>query len=113
MLEIYLNDKGRSVKNKLLNIFKEIIMHLNHATMVGYNESALSNALWVQFCCSHGNYKPELKEYFPIYGYQLNFAMFCATSALGISWQMMMVILRVIVLKMQFPMWQSATLLKF
>ena len=35
----------------------------------------------------HGKCKPELNEYFHVYRCQLNFAMFCATSALGISWQ--------------------------
>ena len=34
-----------------------------------------------------GKYKPELNEYFHMYRSQLNFAMFCVTSALGISWQ--------------------------
>ena len=36
---------------------------------------------------SHGKYKPELDEYFHMYRCQLNFDMFCATSALCISWQ--------------------------
>ena len=36
---------------------------------------------------SHGKDKPELNEYFHLYRCQLNFALFCATSALGISWQ--------------------------
>ena len=31
--------------------------------------------------------KPELKEYFHMYRCQVRFAMFCVTSALGISWQ--------------------------
>ena len=35
----------------------------------------------------HGKYKPELEEYFHMYRCQLNFALFAATSALGISWQ--------------------------
>ena len=39
------------------------------------------------FYNSHGKYKPELNEYFQMYRCQLNFAMFCVTSALGISWQ--------------------------
>ena len=39
------------------------------------------------FYYSHGEYKPELNEYFHMYRCQLNFAMFCITSALGISWQ--------------------------
>ena len=36
---------------------------------------------------SHGKYKPELNKYFHVCQCQLNFAMFCATSAVGISWQ--------------------------
>ena len=36
---------------------------------------------------SHGKYKPELNEYFHMYQCQLNFALFCVTSVLGISWQ--------------------------
>ena len=35
----------------------------------------------------HGKYKPELNEYFHMNRYQLNFTLFCATSAVGISWQ--------------------------
>ena len=56
-------------------------------TLVGYDEWSLSNALWMKFYYSHGKYKPELNEYFHMYRCQLNFALFCATSALGISWQ--------------------------
>ena len=41
----------------------------------------------MKFHNSHGKYKPELNEYFCTYRCQLNFVMFCATSALGISWQ--------------------------
>ena len=36
---------------------------------------------------SHGKYKQELNEYFHKYRCQLNFAQFCATSGLCISWQ--------------------------
>ena len=36
---------------------------------------------------SHGKYKPELNECFHMYQCQLNFSLFCATSALGIFWQ--------------------------
>ena len=39
------------------------------------------------FTIAMGTYRPELSEYFKMYQYQLNFAVFCATSALGISWQ--------------------------
>ena len=40
-----------------------------------------------KFYNSHGKYKPELNEYFHMYRCQLNFTVFCVTSALGISWQ--------------------------
>ena len=56
-------------------------------TAVGYDEWPLSNALWMKFYNSHGKYKPELNEYFHMYQCQLNFALFCAPSRLGISWQ--------------------------
>ena len=56
-------------------------------TAVGYDECPLSNVLWMKFYNSHGKYKPELNEYFHMYRCQLNFALFCATSALGISWE--------------------------
>ena len=36
---------------------------------------------------SHGKCKPVLNEYFHMCQCQSDFAMFCATSALGISWQ--------------------------
>ena len=41
----------------------------------------------MKFYNNHGKYKPELDEYFHMYLCQLNFCMFCATSALGISLQ--------------------------
>ena len=47
-------------------------------TTVGYDEWPLSIALWMKFFNSHGKYRPELNKYFHI---------FCARSALGISWQ--------------------------
>ena len=56
-------------------------------TSVGYDEWPLSNALWMKFYNGHGKYKPELNEYFHMYLCQLNFALFCATSTIGISWQ--------------------------
>ena len=56
-------------------------------TAVDFDEWPLSNALWMKFCNTHGKYKPELNEYFHMYWYQLKFALFCVTSALGISWQ--------------------------
>ena len=39
------------------------------------------------FYYSHDKYKPELNGYFHMYRCQLNFAIFCAKSALGIFWQ--------------------------
>ena len=56
-------------------------------TTVDYDEWPLSLVLWRKFHNSHGKYKPKLNEYFHMYWRQLNFAMFCVTSALGISWQ--------------------------
>ena len=55
-------------------------------TTVGYDEWSLTLALWRKLYNSHGKYKPELNEYFHMYWCQLNFAMFCVTKALGISW---------------------------
>ena len=88
LLIIYLDEKGPSVKIQLPNIFKDHhIVAQPSTTTVGYDECPLSLALWRKFCSSHGKYKPELKEYFYMHQCQLNFAMFCVTSALGISWQ--------------------------
>ena len=88
LLDVYLDEKGPSVRIQLPNIFKD---HHNAAqptpTTVGYDEWSLSLALCRTFYNSHGKYKPELNEYFHMYRCQLNFAMFCVTSALGISWQ--------------------------
>ena len=88
MLDVYLNEKGPSVKIQLLNIFKDHhIVPQPRPTSVGYDEWALSNTRWMKLYNSHGKYRLELNEYFHMYRCQLNFAMFCATSALGISWQ--------------------------
>ena len=93
LLDVYLDEKGPSVKIQLPNIFKDhhIVTQSTPAT-VGYDEWPLSLTLWKKVYNSHGKYKPGSKEYFHIYRYQLNFAMFCATSALGISWQHMLFI---------------------
>ena len=57
-------------------------------TSVGYDEWPLSNTLWMKSYNSHGKYKPKLNEYFHMYWCQFSkIALFCATSALGISWQ--------------------------
>ena len=88
LLDVYLDEKQPSVKIQLPNIFKDHhIVAKPSLTTVGYDEWLLSIALWTKFYNSHGKYKPELNEYFHMYRCQLNFAMFCATSALGISWQ--------------------------
>ena len=88
MLNIYLDEKGTSVKLQLPNIFKDHhIVAQPTPTTVGYDEWPLSLALWRKFYNSHGKYKPELNKYFHMYRCQLNFAMFCDTGALSISWQ--------------------------
>ena len=88
LLSIHLDEKGPSVKIQLLNIFKDYhIVAKPSPKTVGYDEWPLSIALWTKLYNSHGKYKPELNEYFYMYCCQLNFAIFCATSTLGISWQ--------------------------
>ena len=88
LLDIYLDEKGPSVKTQLSNFFKDHhIVAQPTATMVGYDEWPLSPALWRIFYNSHDKYKPELNEYFHMYQCQLNFSLFCVTSALGISWK--------------------------
>ena len=88
LLDVYLVEKGPSVKMKLSNIFKDHhIVAQPGPTTVGYDEWSLSLALWRKFYNSHGKCKPELNEYFHMYRCQLYFAMFCLTSALCISWQ--------------------------
>ena len=78
LLDVYLDEKEISVKIQLPKIFKD---HHNVAqpkpATVG-DEWPLSLALWRKFYNSHGKYQPEIKEY----RCQLNFAIFCATSAL-------------------------------
>ena len=76
------------MKIQLSNIFKDHhIVAQTSTTAVGYDEWPLSNSLWIKLYDGHGKYKPELNEYFHMYQYQLNFALFCAISALDISWQ--------------------------
>ena len=86
LLDVYLYE--RFVKIQLPNIFKDhhTVSQPRHTT-VDYDEWPISLALWRKCYNIHGKYKPELKEYFHMYRCQLNFAMFCVTSALGISWQ--------------------------
>ena len=88
LLDIYLDEKGPSAKIQLLNIFKDHhIVAKPSTTSVGCDKWPLSNALWMKFYNRYGKYKPELNEYFYMYQCQLNIALFCATSALCISWQ--------------------------
>ena len=87
LLDAYLDEKGPSGKIQLMNIFKDRhIVAKPSPTTVDCDEWPLSIALWTKLYNSHGKYKPELNEYFHMYQCQLNFAMLCATSALGISW---------------------------
>ena len=88
LLDVYLDEEGPSMKNQLPSILKDHhIVAQPRVTMVGYDEWPLSLALWRKCYNSHGKYNPELNQYFYMYRCQLNFALFCAMSALGISWQ--------------------------
>ena len=88
LLDVYLDEKGPSVKIQHPNIFKDHhIVVQPRPTMTGYDEWPLSLALWRKSYNSHGEYKPELNKYFRMYWCQLNFAIFYVTSALSISWQ--------------------------
>ena len=88
LLDVYLDEKGLSVKIQMPSIFKDHhIVAKPIPTTVDYDEWPLSIALWRKFYNSHGKYKSELNECFHMYRCQLNFALFCVTSALGISWQ--------------------------
>ena len=85
LLDVYLDEKGTSVKIQLPNIFKDDHITPKPKSTTAGEKWTLSLALWRNFYNSHGKYKSELNEYFHMYRCQLNFAMFCATSALGIS----------------------------
>ena len=88
LLDVYLDEKGPSVKIQMPSIFKDHhILAKPIPTTVDYDEWPLSIALWRKFYNSHGKYKSELNQCFHMYRCQLNFALFCVTSALGISWQ--------------------------
>ena len=88
LLGMYFDEKGPSLKIQLPNIFKghHIVAKSSPATE-DCDEWPLSIALWTKFYNSHGKWKPELNEYFHMYRCQLNLAMFCATSAHGVSWK--------------------------
>ena len=60
-MDVYLDEKGSSVKIQLPNIFKNhLIAAKPRPTTVGYDEWPLSVALWTKFYNSRGKYKPEL-----------------------------------------------------
>ena len=68
LLDVYLDEKGSSVKIQLSNIFKDHhIVAQATPTTVGYNEWSLSLTLWKKNYNSHGKYKLELNEYFHMY----------------------------------------------
>ena len=88
-LNVYLDEKGPSVKILLPNIIAlqdHCIIAKPKPKIVG-NKWPLSLALWRKVDNSHGKYRPELNHYFHMYRCQLNFAMVSAISALVISWQ--------------------------
>ena len=87
LLNVYLDEKGTSVKIQLPNIIKDHHIIAKLKARIARDEWSLFLALWRKFYNSHGKYRPELNEYFHIYRCQLNFVMFAGTSALGISWQ--------------------------
>ena len=61
LLDVYLDEKGPSVKIQLSNIFKgHHIVAKSSTTTVVYDEWSLSNGLWMKFYNGHGKYKPEL-----------------------------------------------------
>ena len=63
LLDVYLDEKGPSVKIQLLNILKNnhIVAQLSPIA-VGCDEWPFSTALWMKFCNSHGKCRPELNE---------------------------------------------------
>ena len=67
LLHVRLDEKGKSVKSQLQNIFEDhhIAAQAKPAAN-GYDEWPLSLTLWRNFYNSHGKYKPELNEYFHI-----------------------------------------------
>ena len=54
LLNVYLDEKGLSVKTQLPNIFKDHHIMANPSPVtVGYDEWSLSNSLWTKFCNGH------------------------------------------------------------
>ena len=87
LLNVYLDEKGPSVKFLLPNIFKDHRIIAKPKPKIVGNKWPLSLALWRKFDNSHGKYRPELNHYFHMYRCQSNFAIVSAISALAISWQ--------------------------
>ena len=83
--KIYLNE-SKFVQLKFIDILKdhEIIPDIekNRHSYDG-DSRKLSNKVFIAL---HSR-KPKLKEYFYMYTCQLNFALYCASSALGVSMQ--------------------------
>ena len=68
LLDVYLDEKGLSLRIQLPNILKDYnIMAKPSPMTVDYDEWPLSFSLWTKFYNSHGKYKPELNEYFHMY----------------------------------------------
>ena len=83
--KIYLNE-SESVHLKFMDILKdhEIIPDIekNRHSYDGDSWKLIKKV----FIALHSR-KPKLEEYFHMYRYQLNFALYCASSALGVSMQ--------------------------
>ena len=68
LLDVYLDEKGTSVKVQLPNTFKDHhIVAQPTPTIAGYDEWLLSLILWKTFYNCHVKYKPVLNEYFHMY----------------------------------------------
>ena len=68
LLDVYLDEKGTSVKIQLSNIFKDHHIPAQPTpTTIGYNEWSLSLTPWKKIYNRHSKYKLELNEYFHMY----------------------------------------------
>ena len=83
--KIYLNE-SESVQLKFMDILKDHEIILN----IEKNRHSYDGDSWKLrnkvFIALHSR-KPKLEEYFYMYRCQLNFALYCASSALGVSMQ--------------------------
>ena len=66
LLDVYLDEKGQSVKIQLPNIFKDHHIVAETSPTTCCDEWPLSIVLWTKFYNSHGKCKPELNEYFHV-----------------------------------------------